>query len=187
MNASSSNSSGGAKPLWKLPAELTLPKLSATLCQSDLFLMTDHSDKQDIVAEQRETGPDGSLEIIHVISGEKFLPKDGYDSALFCFSRGRAAAKKVLLKFDYSEGCPPMAGLGSNSQPLIPQIGITKSWMLFTSKFLLCGRERWGDLPGSSEPKGFKPGIWVVPLDSIMPAVKSLGQTQSDQKTNEYL
>ena len=182
MNAPSPNSNGGAKPFWKLPAELSLPNLSATLWQSDLFLMTDHSEKKDIVAEERGTRPDGTLEVSHVISGEKFLPKDGYDSALFCFSRGRSAAEKVLLKFDNAEGCPPMAGLGSNSQPLIPQIGITKSWMLFTPTFLLCGRERWGNVPGSSEPAGFKPGIWVVPLDSIMPAVPSLKHTQSDQK-----
>ena len=73
-----------------------------------------------------------------------------------------------------------MAGLGSHSQPLIPQIGITKSWMLFTPKFLLCGRERFGDVPGSSEPVGFKPGIWVVPLDSVMPVVNALKQMQSD-------
>ncbi len=182
INAPSPNSNGGAKPLWKLPAELSLPNLSATLWQSDLFLMADHSEKQDILAEERGTRPDGTLEVSHVITGEKFLPKDGYNSALFCFSRGRTAAEKVLLKFDDSEGCPPMAGLGSNSQPLIPQIGITKSWMLFTPKFLLCGRERSGDVPGSSEPAGFKPGIWVVPLDSIMPEVTSLKQTQSDQK-----
>ena len=182
INTPSPNSNDSVKPLWKLPVELSLPNLSATLWQSDLFLMTDHSEKRDIVAEERGTRPDGTLEVSHVIAGEKFLPKDGYDSALFCFSRGRAAAEKVLLKFDDSEGCPPMAGLGSNSQPLISQIGITKSWMLFTPKFLLCGRERSGDVPGSSEPAGFKPGIWVVPLDSIMPEVTSLKQTQSDQK-----
>jgi hypothetical protein len=185
INAPSPNSNGGAKPLWKLPAELSLPNLSAALWQSDLFLMADHSEKQDIVAEERGTRPDGTLEVSHVITGEKFLPKDGYDSALFCFSRGRAAAEKVLLKFDGSEGCPPMAGLGSNSQPLIPQIGITKGWMLFTPKFLLCGRDRWGDVPGSSEPAGFKPGIWVVPLDSIMPEVTSLKQTQSNAQRQE--
>ena len=78
-----------------------------------------------------------------------------------------------------------MAGLGSNSQPFIPGIGITKSWMLFTPKVLLCGRERLGYNPGSpsgSEPAGFKPGIWVVPLDSILPEVTSLKQTQSDKK-----
>jgi TolB-like protein len=181
MNAPSPNFNGGAKPLWKLPTELSLPNLSATLWQSDLFLMTDHSEKQNILAEERGTRPDGTLEVSHVITGEKFQPKDGYDSALFCFSHGRAAAEKVLLKFDSAEGCPPMAGLGSNSQPLIPQIGITKGWMLFTPKFLLCGRERWGNAPGSSEPAGFKPGIWVMPLDSIMPVVTSLKQTQSNQ------
>ena len=179
MNAPSPNSYGDAKPLWKLPAELSLPNPSATLWQSDLFMMTDHSEKKDIVEEERGTRPDGTLEVSHVISGVKFLPKDGYNSALFFFSRGRAAAAKVPLEFDVTAGCPPMAGLSSRSQPFIPQIGTTKSWMLFTPKYLLCGRERWGDVPGSSEPAGFKPGIWVVPLDAIMPAVTSLKQPQA--------
>ncbi len=170
-----------SKPLWKLPVELTLPNLSASMWQSDLFLMADHSEKQDIVAEERGTRPDGTLETSHVIVGEKFMPKDGYDSALFYFSRGLPAAEKILLKFDDAEGCPPMAGLGSNSQPLIPQIGTTQKLDAFyTGKFLLCGRERWGDVPGSSEPAGFKPGIWVVPLDLVVPTVASLKQTQSD-------
>ena len=170
------------KPLWKLPTELSLPNPSAAYWQSNLLLMADHSEKNETVAEERGTRPDGTLAIDHVVAGEKFVPKGGYNSALFCFSRGRAAAAKIRLKFDDSEGCPPMAGLGSNSQPLILQIGITKCWMLFTSKFLLCGRERLGDLPGSSEPAGFKPGIWVVPLDSIMREFKSLDQMSSSQK-----
>ena len=178
MNAPSPNSYGDAKPLWKLPAELSLPNPSATLWQSDLFLMTEHSEKKDIVTEEHGTRPDGTLEVSHVISGEKIQPKNEYNSALFCFSREQAAAEMVRLKFDAPEGCPPMAGLGSNSQP--SEFGITKSWMLFTPKFLLCGREQSGDIWGNSEPAGFKPGIWVVPLDAIMPAVTSLKQMRSD-------
>ena len=174
INAPSPNSNDEAKPFWNLPAELTMPNLSATLWQSNLFLMADHSEKKDIVDEQQ-----------HLITGEIFLPKDGYNSALFCFSRGQAAAGKVLLKFDDPEGCPPMAGLGSNSQPLIPQNGITKGWMLFTSEFLLCGRERLGDIPGNSEPAGFKPGIWVVPLDSIRPEISSPKQTRTAKSASK--
>ena len=176
---------GLPKPLWKLPKELSLPNLSAAYWQSELFLMADHSEKQDTVAEEHGSLPDGTFETNQIIIGEKFLPKDGYDSALYCFSRGRAAAGKVLLKFDDSGGCPPMAGLGSNSHPLIPQIGTTKCWMLFTPKFLLCGRERLGDIPGSSEPAGFKPGVWVVPLDSVMTQFTSLKQTRSDQNVSK--
>ena len=87
MIAHSPNPNAVAKPLWKLPHELSLPNLSAALWQSDLFLMADHSEKQDIVAEEHGIRPDGTLEVSHVITGERFLMKDGYNSALFCFSR----------------------------------------------------------------------------------------------------
>jgi hypothetical protein len=173
------------KPLWKIPKELSLPNLSAAYWQSDLFLMADHSDKQDTVGEERGTRKDGSLEVIHIITGAKFLPKEGYDSALYCFSRGRAAAEKVRLKFESPEGCPPMAGLGSSSQPLIPMLGFTKGWMLFTPKFLLCGRERLGDIPFGSGVGDFKPGIWVVPLDSITAEVQSLKQTKPHKNAGD--
>ena len=185
--AASPRSEDAGKPLWELPAGLSLPNLSAALWQSDLFLMADHSGKQDLVGEERGNRPDGTLEIDQVITGEKFLPKDGYDSALFCFSHGLPAALKIRLKFEAADGCPPMAGLGENSQPLIPMLGITTGWMLFTPKLLLCGRERTGDAPGGSEPPCFKPGIWVLPLDSIMPEVASLKHTQSDAVFKQQL
>jgi hypothetical protein len=179
------NSEEPPGPLWKIPAELRLPNLSAAYWESDLFLMTDHSEKQEIVAEERGIRKDGSLEVSHVIAGEKFLPQDGCNSALYCFSRGRTPAGKVLLKFDNPDGCPPMAGSGSDSRPLITGVGLTKGWMLFTPKFLFCGREALGDGPGNSEPAGFKPGVWVVPMDSIMPEIALLKQRQSSQDVSK--
>ena len=171
MGSSATASNEGAKPVWNLPVELSLPNLSASLWHSDLCLMVDHSKKEVIVNEQQQQ-----------IVAEKFLPKDEYDSALYYFSRGQAAARKLLLKFENSEGCPPMAGLGSNSQPLIPEMGTTKAWMLFTPKFLLCGRERFGNTPGSSEPAGARPGIWVIPLDPIMSQIAALKQPLFSQQ-----
>jgi hypothetical protein len=170
------------KPLWKLPMELVPQQVSVAYCQSNLFLMADHSGKQDIVVEEHGSFPDGTFETNHIIVGQKILLKDGYNSALYCFSRGRAAAEKLLLKFDNHEGCPPMAGLGSNSIPWMTQIAATESWMLFTPEFLLCGRD---DVPGSSEPDHFKPGVWVVQMDSIMPKIVSLQQMQPDRKSSK--
>ena len=95
------------KPLWKLPSELSLPNFSAAVWQSDLYLMADHSEKQDIVAEERGTRPDGTLEISHVVTGAKFISKDGYNTSLFCFSQDLPAAHKVRLNFEGGDGCPP--------------------------------------------------------------------------------
>ncbi len=168
------------KPLWKLPKELLSQPVSVAYWQSNLLMMSDHSEEHDIVAEEHGSLADGTLETNQIITGREFLPKDGYNSALYRFSRGRAAAGKVLLKFDNPEGCPPMAGVRSDSNPWMTQIVTSASWMIFTPKYLICARDA---VPGRSESDSFKLGVWVVPLDSIMPKFPSLKQAQSDQNS----
>ena len=147
-------------PLWKLPPELSLPNLSASVWQSSLYLMVDHSETNDIVNEQQ-----------HLIIGKKILPKDGYNAALFCFSHDSPLPQKVFFKFDASAGCPPTAGIGSDSRPIIPGIGLTEPWMLFTTNFLLCGRELLDSRAGNSELAGYKAGIWMIPLAQLASAI----------------
>jgi TolB-like protein len=172
INAPSPNSNDGAKPLWKLPAELSLPNLSAALWQSDLFLMADHSDKQDIVAEERGTRPDGTLEVSHVITGSKFASKDGYNVSLFCFSRDLPAAHKVRLKFEANDGCPPMAGIEFRPGFTMPGTVDNRAWIQFTTNLLLFGQY--------VAPADFKPGIWVASLDLITVELSALKKMQSD-------
>jgi len=143
------------KPLWKLPAELSLPNMSAALWHSDLFLMADHSEPNKIFDQEQQ-----------VTVGCKYLPKDGYHAALYCFYRDLPAAGKVQLKFDVADGCPPMGGIGSYSFP-IQLGGAVRPWMLFTDNFLFCGREAGGGLPGNSEASGLKHGIWAIPMQPI--------------------
>ena len=171
-----------SKPLWELPKELTLPNLSIAFWQSELFLMADNSEKEDVVVPQTGTDPDGTLKKYNLIVGEKFLPKDEYNSALFCFIRGQAAARKVKLRFDNPEGCPPMAGLKPSQGPIVTPV---RGWMVFTPKFLICGREKQGFQIGGSEPAGFKPGVWVVPIDPIMAEITSLNKTSTVQKAQQ--
>ena len=165
------------KPLWKLPAELSLPNFSAAMWQSDLFLMADHSEKQDIVAEERGTRPDGTLEVNHVVTGETLMPKDGYDTALFCFSRDLPAAHELHLKFEASDSCPPMAGIEFRPGFAIPGAVANRAWMQFTTNLLLCGRY--------AAPANFKPGIWVASLDSIASEANALKQMQFNARLQE--
>ncbi len=52
------------EPLWKMPANLALANLPAAAYGSDLYLLVDHSEVQDVVNEQR-----------HELIGKKILPK----------------------------------------------------------------------------------------------------------------
>ena len=161
-----SNADVDPKPLWKLPAELSLPDISACLWQSDLYLMADHSEKKDIVNEQE-----------HVIVGTEYHLKDGYNASLFCFSRDLPAALKVRLKFEASDCCPPTAGIEPRRSFAIPGTVNNQAWMLFTPNLLLCGRY--------AAPANFMPGIWVASLDSIASEVNTLKQMQSHARQQE--
>ena len=163
--------STNAKPLWKLPAELSLPNFSTALWQSDLFVMADHSEKQDLVAEEHSTGPDGKLETSHVITGATFISQQGYNASLFCFSRDLPAADKILLQFEVGAGCPPMSGKQPNPNFSMSGGGDNRAWMQFTTNLLLCGR--------SATPANFKPGIWAVPWGQIAAEVNALKELQS--------
>ncbi len=159
-----------SKPLWKLPAELSLPNLSAACWQSDLFLMADHSEKKDVVDEQQ-----------HSIVGSEVIAKDGYNADLDCFTRDLPAAEKIRLRFDAAEASPPMFGIGSKTQPMIAESNPIRPWMLFTTHCIFCGREQSNaGMSGSSELTGFKPGIWAIPLDPIAAEVGALKKAQSD-------
>jgi hypothetical protein len=166
------NADAAPKPLWQLPAELSLPDFSAALWQSDLYLLADHSEKQDILAEERGTRPDGTLEISQVITGSKFVSKDGYNASLFCFFRDLPAACKIRLKFEASDGCPPTAGIEHRSGFTMRGTDGNRTWMQFTTNLLLCGRY--------AAPANFKPGIWVASLDSIVSEANALKKMQSD-------
>lgn len=159
-----SNADAAPNPLWKLPAELSLPNFSAALWQGDLFLMADHSMKTEIVNEREQP-----------IVRMKFHPKDGYDTSIFCFARGLPAASKIRLQFEAKDGCPPMAGIKSQPGFFIPGINDSRAWMQFTTNFLLCGR-----YSGSAS---FKPGVWVARTDVIMSEVNALKTKQFNRQT----
>jgi hypothetical protein len=130
-------------PLWKLPAELSLPNLSASLRQSDLYLMADHSEK-----------------------------KDGYNASLFCFSRDLSAALKVRLNFEASDAFP--AGIGFAPGIAMPGTVGNRGWMQFTTNLMLCGRY--------SVPEDFKPGLWVMPVSQLEPAIAAQKQMQLERE-----
>ncbi|HXI71292.1 MAG TPA: hypothetical protein VNN22_13125 [Verrucomicrobiae bacterium] len=143
------------EPLWKLPPNLRLAGLPAATWQSNLYLLVDHSEAQNIVDEQR-----------HVIVGEKLLAHDGYHAALLCFSPEMPSPQKLFLKFEVTDGCPPVAG--TNRAGLRILSGLPPAWMIFSTDFLFCGIEKSDRfMPAGTGSSGCNPGIWMIPLGQI--------------------
>jgi hypothetical protein len=170
MNAGPSASVGSSRPIWKLPPELYLPNLPAATRQSALYLLVDHSEAQDAVNQQ-----------LHVITGKKILPRDGYHATLLCFLRDLSAPQKVFLRFDVPDACPPVAGLNPASRPLLA--ALPPSWLLFTTNFLFCGLENSAfPIPNTTLnliAAVYKPGVWLLPLEQIEAAITAQKQAQS--------
>ena len=159
------------EPLWKMPANLALANLPAAAYESNLYLLVDHSEVQDIVNEQQ-----------HELIGKKILLKDGYNAALLCFSHDLPLPQKLFLKFDAPDGCPPVTGINPDSRQVFP--GAPPVWLFFTTNFLICGLEK----PDNFMPNGVgnigigrKTGIWLLPLPQISAVLAGQKQAELEQ------
>ena len=160
------------KPFWKMPTTL-LPNLPMTLSQSDLYILEDLFAAHAIINEK------------HEILQEKTNQKEDYNAALLCFSHDFPLPQKLFLKFDSPNGFPP-TGISSSgfSQPFQ---GLPPAWMLFTSDFIILGRETARNSPNPTDivSAGYKTGIWLAPISTIEKAVAVQKQTQIEQRTRE--
>jgi Ca2+-binding EF-hand superfamily protein len=150
------NSAPIPKPLWKIPTEFPLGTASAALRQSDLYLLVDHSEVRNIADDQ------------HVIVKQAVVGKNEYDAELLCFSHGLETPQKLFLKFDASDGCPPLAGV----DPRASQLSSARSpaWILFAGKLLCFGVE--------GPRLGCQAGVWTVPFSELEPAIAAEKQSQ---------
>jgi len=149
------NTDNAPKPLWKMPPDLVLASLPAARYQGDMYLLVNHSEKQNVVDPE------------YGIIGGKYVEKDGYHAGLLCLSRDLSAPQKIYLKFDAPDGCPPGAGDPG-------------SWMFFSSNLLFFGLEssRKGMMPVvTGQHDIFKLGVWLMPLSQIEPAITAQKQT----------
>ena len=147
---------GDPKPSWKPPPGLFLPNLPAASRQSNLYLLVDHSTAQDIVNEQQ-----------HVITGRKYLPRNGYHAALLCFSGNVAEPQKLLLRFDREEGCLPLTGANRAAPTIRP--GLPPAWLLFSTNYLFCGVEHFDAMLGgrAAQSNAIAIGVWMIGLEQI--------------------
>ena len=157
------------EPLWTAPPGLFFAKLPATLNQSDLYLLENHSKMQEIASDQ------------HIVVQEKVVGEDGCNAVLLCFSDGLSLPQKIFLDFDAPDGCPPSAGIAptDNVFPVLPP-----AWMLSDSGFLFFGLENSrNSIPAFNQADrigiGYKAGVWVLPLSKIESAVAAQRQIQT--------
>ena len=135
---------------WEMPTKFFVPRMPAIAShQSDLYLLMDHSESQDIINEQQ-----------HLIVGRKVVAKGGYHAELLCFSPNARLPQKLFLKFDDPNGCPPAGG--------------SPGWMLATDDYLIFGLERspLGFAPVPTETKeSYKTGIWLLAASQLQQAI----------------
>jgi len=154
------------KPLWKLPAELSLTALPAAGYRSDLYLLEDHSELKEIADNQ------------HTVVKEQVIAKDGYHSALWCFTRSLPSPQKILLNFIGLEGCPPVTGSTSPSAS-------SPAWISFSRDFLIFGLEKPNlFLPGVNDRVGigYQAGIWLLPVAQIEKPLSEQRQKLQEQQ-----
>jgi hypothetical protein len=147
-----------AMPVWKLPPNLLLANLPAASRDSDLYLLVDHSEAQNVVDEQQ-----------NVIVGRKFLPRDGYHAALLCCSREFGAATKLFLRFDSPDGRPPLTGADPASRPVPIFGGRPPNWMLFGGNAFFFGLENPLAIPAAGAQYRGVPtiGVWMLPSAEV--------------------
>jgi hypothetical protein len=155
------------KPRWRIPANLFLANLPATVHQSDLYLLVDHAQPQNIYGSPQSGGG---------IVGTKYLPKDGYHAMLLAFSGSQPTPRRVYLRFDAPDSCQPLTGMDPNTpqwMPVSPPV-----WMQFAGDWLGIGMEMpresmgYGGRPQRTDVGG-KASVWLVPVSQIEAARNS--------------
>jgi Ca2+-binding EF-hand superfamily protein/curli biogenesis system outer membrane secretion channel CsgG len=158
------------KSLWEMPPSLSLINLPAAVHQSGLYLLADHSQAQIVSGKEPWAGNIGT----------KYLPKNGYEATLLCYSKDFPLPQKVYLNFEAPDSCQPLTG----SAP--PQITPDRPpvWMLFSDNYLVFGLEKrreWIGMPNRIDVGG-KASIWLMPISQIEAACAPQRQILLDQK-----
>jgi curli biogenesis system outer membrane secretion channel CsgG len=136
------------KPTWETPPGLSWRGLALASRQSDLFLLQDHAETEEIIDEKH-----------HSIVGKKVVAKDGCHAKLLFFSRDAAKPQKLFLKFDAPDGRPPAGG--------------SPVWMLVAGDYLVFGLESPPLFNGNAATPtgdGYKAGVWLMPLSRLRAA-----------------
>jgi Ca2+-binding EF-hand superfamily protein len=141
---------------WKMPPELFLANLPATMNRSNLYFLVDHSEAHKTVDENQ---------LVRV----QIVGKEGYDATLLCFSPDQPSPQKIFLKFDSSTGSPPLTGINPGAHPTFPKL--PQNWMLFTTNLLFL-----------SSGGGPKPGVWLMPVSQIEAALAPQKQAQRNKQ-----
>ena len=143
-----------SSPHWKLPDGLALPQTPVALHHADVYLLTSHSEFQDITDDQ------------HVVVKEKVIAQNGYNNELWRYTDASPRPQRMCLKFADGEGCPPVLDnkttFEANSLPPV--------WMLFASNFLVFGSDQ-SDYAGLARSGriglGYPAGVWLLPMAQI--------------------
>jgi hypothetical protein len=133
--------------------------------------MVDHSKIKEVVANN-----------LLVLS--EAVAKDGYGASLYCFMHDLPIARKVYLKFDSTDGCPPGIG-GKYLSPGDFDSG-PPTWIMFGNDVLFFGLEKPDKFMINGNQRiglGCKTGVWMLPGSQLDAAIAEQKRVHTDQKT----
>lgn len=161
-----------ANPRWPMPPDVCLASLPAAVRQSELYLLVDHSQPQNVYGRPQSGGG---------IVGRIFLPKDktGYNAALLGFSPDVPRTQKLFLNFSAVDSCQPLTG----DDPSVAGFpGPPPAWMGFAGQFLIFGlevpRDSFGPRMQQHTSVGGKAGVWLMPTSQLDEAIAAQKQIQ---------
>jgi hypothetical protein len=170
--AAGSTSASSTEPFWKLPPQMFLENLPATLDQSNLYLLGGHSEIQDIGDSN------------NVLVAERIVGIGNYNAFLLCYSRDASQPQRVFLNFDAPGGCPPLGGVKFERHFLSSPLPL--AFLVKASDNLLAAPENpIGMLSANFKkfPAGYQAGVWLLPVARIAPVIAEQKQAQVTHST----
>ncbi len=149
------------KPLWVMPPGLITDVPTATMDGSNMVFLVDHSTEKKTVKGDS---------IVKVDINEQ----DGYHASLLYFSPDRSGPKKLYLRFDAPGACPPLLGVNAHKESHF--IG---TMMRRASPYWMIAADGWLIFGNDLVPTGQKPGVWMLPLSDLAPAIEAEKKRQA--------
>jgi hypothetical protein len=152
---------------WEMPTQTDLREGAVAYSGNQLFMFIDHSEVQND-------------------NNQNILPRNGYHGELLCFSTDLSLPEQLFLRFDSTEGRPPVDGNNTFNFSFGEAIS---SWISMSDNGLMLGQEfprsRMPSPLNDSFGRQYNAGIWLIPVPELELAVAAQKKIQLEQLADE--